>query len=215
MYHFFLGDIHFPIAPDSFKVRVGSNDREVDLVSGEDINILKAPGLKEISFKALLPEMKYPFCSYYGGFITGREIVRRIGEMKKKKEPVRFIVFRHRGLKYMGHVNISVSVDEYSVEESAEQGFDSVIDIKLKEYRYFYTRKYSENQSGSVSPVGTAAETERQKRGTVVVQSGDTLWDIAKRYYGDGSQYTKIYEANKNAIDDPRVIKPGLVLLVP
>ena len=30
--------------------------------------------------------------------------------------------------------------------------------------------------------------------------SGDCLWNIAKKYYGDGSQYTKIYEANKGTI---------------
>jgi LysM repeat protein len=41
---------------------------------------------------------------------------------------------------------------------------------------------------------------------TYIVQDGDTLWDIAVKVYGDGSQWTKIYDANHNLIngDDVR-----------
>ena len=47
-------------------------------------------------------------------------------------------------------------------------------------------------------------------------QSGDCLWNIAKKYYGDGSQYTKIYEANKGTIgSNPNLIKPGQKLVIP
>ena len=40
--------------------------------------------------------------------------------------------------------------------------------------------------------------------------------NIAKKYYGDGSQYTKIYEANKGTIgSNPNLIKPGQKLVIP
>lgn len=46
--------------------------------------------------------------------------------------------------------------------------------------------------------------------------SGDCLWNIAKKYYGDGSQYTKIYNANKETIGaNPNVIKVGQKLVIP
>ncbi|MBQ9604224.1 MAG: LysM peptidoglycan-binding domain-containing protein [Firmicutes bacterium] len=216
MYHFFLGDIHFPITPESFEVKVGSNNRTVNLLSGDDINILRAPMLKEISFKAVLPEEKYPFCSSYGGFVKGSKIAERIGKMKKNNETVQFIVFRSRGLQYLGHTHISVNVEDYSVEESAEQGYDRVLKIRLKEYRYYFTRIYQENGDGSLSPTGIAPKTaESGKTGIVTVKSGDTLWDIAQRYYGSGSEYMKIYNANKDKLNDPRVILPGQQLVMP
>ncbi len=44
---------------------------------------------------------------------------------------------------------------------------------------------------------------------------GDTLWDLAEKYYGDGSQWEKIYNANTDQIDDPSTIYPGQRLLIP
>ena len=216
MYHFFLGDVHFPITPESFEVKIGSNNKIVNLLTGEDINILRAPMLKEISFKAILPEDKYPFCSNYGGFVKGSKIAERIKQMKTNNETVQFIVFRSRGLQYLGHTNIKVNVEDISIEESAEQGFDSVLRIRLKEYRLYFTRTYTANADGSLSPTGVKTETPgKSGAGTVTVKSGDTLWDLAQRYYGNGSQYMKIYEANRDKLDDPRLILPGQQLVIP
>lgn len=49
----------------------------------------------------------------------------------------------------------------------------------------------------------------------VVVQPGNSLWRIARRLYGEGVQYTVIYEANQAQIRDPDLIYPGQVLDVP
>lgn len=48
-----------------------------------------------------------------------------------------------------------------------------------------------------------------------VVKKGDTLWGIAKMYYGNGSQYVKIYEANKDKIKNPNLIYPQQKFLIP
>lgn len=50
---------------------------------------------------------------------------------------------------------------------------------------------------------------------TYTVKKGDTLWGIAKKYYGKGSQYTKIYNANKDKIKNPNLIYPGQVIKIP
>ena len=47
------------------------------------------------------------------------------------------------------------------------------------------------------------------------VKKGDTLWKIAVHYYGDGSLYGKIFEANKHILKDPNVIKIGQKLKIP
>jgi nucleoid-associated protein YgaU len=50
------------------------------------------------------------------------------------------------------------------------------------------------------------------------VAAGETLSDIALKYYGSAvkEKYMKIYEANKAVIgDNPNLIKPGQVLKIP
>jgi nucleoid-associated protein YgaU len=50
---------------------------------------------------------------------------------------------------------------------------------------------------------------------TYTVKSGDTLSRIAKEHLGDANAYMKIYEANRDQLKDPDVIKPGQVLKIP
>ncbi|POX90959.1 lectin [Mycobacterium kansasii] len=45
------------------------------------------------------------------------------------------------------------------------------------------------------------------------VVSGDTLWGIAERFYGDGNKYQVLVDAN--AIPNPDLIHPGQVLTIP
>ena len=50
---------------------------------------------------------------------------------------------------------------------------------------------------------------------SVVVQPGNSLWRLARRLYGEGVQYTVIYEANRDQIRDPDLIYPGQVFDAP
>jgi nucleoid-associated protein YgaU len=48
-----------------------------------------------------------------------------------------------------------------------------------------------------------------------VVQQGDTLSQIAKSVYGEATRWREIYEANKQKIKDPKIIRPGQELHIP
>jgi nucleoid-associated protein YgaU len=50
---------------------------------------------------------------------------------------------------------------------------------------------------------------------TYTVEKGDTLSAIAKKFYGDASDYPVIFEANKPMLSDPDKIYPGQVLRIP
>lgn len=51
--------------------------------------------------------------------------------------------------------------------------------------------------------------------GTYVVVEGDSLSKIAKRHYGDGKKWSRIYEANRDLLKDPDLIYPGQILRIP
>jgi nucleoid-associated protein YgaU len=49
------------------------------------------------------------------------------------------------------------------------------------------------------------------------VKEGENLWQIARYWeiYGDGRMWTRIYEANRDQIEDPNLIRPGWILTIP
>jgi nucleoid-associated protein YgaU len=64
--------------------------------------------------------------------------------------------------------------------------------------------------SGPAAPAAEAAgET------IYVVKSGDTLSGIAKKVYGKAGRWPEIYEANRDRIENPKLIRPGWKLRIP
>jgi len=57
-----------------------------------------------------------------------------------------------------------------------------------------------------VTAPGAAGGSDNRKLSIV---KGDNLWNIARAHYGEGLQYTIIFNANKNQIRDPDLIYPG------
>jgi nucleoid-associated protein YgaU len=49
----------------------------------------------------------------------------------------------------------------------------------------------------------------------VTVQTGATLWAIARDRYGDGTLFVRVLDANKDSIRDPDLIYPGQVFELP
>ena len=64
-YYVFLGVIPLPITPAKISITTPSKNQTVTLINDGEINILKTPGLREISFDFLLPQNKYPFMNEF------------------------------------------------------------------------------------------------------------------------------------------------------
>ena len=68
--------------------------------------------------------------------------------------------------------------------------------------------------SGGGATTARDSQTGAASTKTYTVQSGDCLWNLAEKYYGDGSQYKKLAAANPE-ITNPNLIYPGQVLTIP
>lgn len=65
-------------------------------------------------------------------------------------------------------------------------------------------------------PTPTPEPTPEPVATTYTVGVGDNLWGIAVLFYGDGTRWTEIYDANAGTIgDNPSLIQPGMVLTIP
>jgi len=68
-------------------------------------------------------------------------------------------------------------------------------------------------RSPAAAPASAAAPVAAERFYEVV--SGDTLSKIAQKYYGKASAYMKIFEANRDILSNPDLIKPGQKLRIP
>lgn len=71
--------------------------------------------------------------------------------------------------------------------------------------------------SKTKKPTQNGTQQVQKKRVNVyhTVKQGDTLWSIAVQYYGDGSRFNEIYNANKTRIPRMAVLNVGTALYIP
>jgi nucleoid-associated protein YgaU len=62
--------------------------------------------------------------------------------------------------------------------------------------------------------VSTTPQPVTEER-TYEVVAGDTLGAIAQKYYGKATEYMKIFEANRDILENPDLIKVGQKLKIP
>lgn len=219
MYSFFIDGMELPIAPQKLTVKIKGNNKTLTLINEGDINFLRAPGLTEITFDAVLPMLgQYSFAN---GYRRPDSYLNKLESLMTDKKPFRFLVSRvSPSGRLLYDTNMKVSLENYTVTEDATKGPDVTVSITLKQYISYSTKTVT-----VVKPKPEKKPVVQQKKKretysapkvkTYTVKSGDCLWNIAKKYYGNGAQYTKIYNANKGKIKNPNLIYPGQVLTIP
>jgi len=218
MYYFYMGSVLLPIAPEKFTLKVKNANKTMTLINEGEVNFLKNAGLTDLEFDVLIPAVQYSFAKYVDGFKSPAWFTNYFEELKVSKKPFQFIISRQMpDGKLLFDNDITVSMESYTVKEEAKNGFDLVVSIKLKQYRPFGTKIVTvTGNSASVNNQRPVANSPAPKQGTTyTVKKGDCLWNIAKKFYGNGSKYTKIYEANKDKIRNPNLIYVGQVLTIP
>lgn len=72
----------------------------------------------------------------------------------------------------------------------------------------------SSSNSGTAVPEASTVVESGASSVSYTVERGDTLWKIAVKFYGDGNQWQRIYEDNKNVLSNPNKIYAGQVLVI-
>lgn len=211
---------------DNTTYRLPTNPEQIEISSTQAIEkyeILKLGQiavpthieLKEYSFECEFPHSPLHYVETSGDFKDVDFYLRLFEQWRKEKTPIRFIASNGIG----DEINILVLIEELTVVERAGEEGDKYISFKLLEYREFEKKSVvivnSTTNIATVKKEESTPKVNPKSNSTYVVQSGDTLWAIAKKYYGNGNQYTKIYNANKDKIKNPNLIYPGQKLVIP
>ena len=223
MFRFYLANMLLPITPSKLSLKVKNMNKTVTLINEGEVNIIKIKGLREFSFEFLLPFTDYSFAAVSRAK-KQKHYLDKLNQLKINKRPFQFVVKRPKGFK----TNIKVTLEDLNITEDAQEGRDIKVSVTLKEYRHYGTKKVVFVQPPSPAIGETKQEEKKeeakitenrdastaQKPKTHLVKRGDTLWGLAKRYYGNGSLYPKIVSANPK-IKNPNLIIDGWELVIP
>ena len=126
-----------PITPSKVTVKINNQNKTMTLINGEEINILKAAGLSDVSFELVLPQVSYPFSN--GGAQSAAYYLSLFERLKVSKTPFQFILNRQKPGGGMFHyTNLTVGLETYEITDDAGEGFDVKVKINLKQYRAYY-----------------------------------------------------------------------------
>lgn len=170
--------------------------------------------LQTITIQSFFPDPKtgnkYQ-CSYGNPY----DSVKLIKKMKDSGKPIRLLITET-------DINMEVLIDNF--EYGMSSGTDVHYSITMTEYRKIHIPKVADNNNLTVAPTNPPrpnpspskpdSNNNGERRHTV--KGNDTLWGIAKMYYGNGSQWGKIWDRNKPMRSgNPNLIYTGEVVIIP
>lgn len=143
------------------------------------------------------------------------EEVVKIWNFERDAEAVGLVIGGKGYGKYRWTIKDHKTKMEYT--DAAGDMYAVEVSVDLMEY----LKGESHNTSSAApadAPTVPAATGSGSGGGGIIytVKKGDNLWTIAKKFYGNGADYSKIYEANKDTIgNNPNLIYPGQTFTIP
>ena len=208
--------IRFPVVPPSIGVNRSNNIDTESVIKLGEVPIFNGTSLKTIEFTSFFPNQEYSFCDYTG-FMKPYEFSEKIQKWMYEGKPLRVIVTD-------SPTNMQCLIQQFdTVEQDGTR--DLYFTLNLLEYRPIEvpnlsssnTSSNSNNTQNTSRPNEVNTNSNNQQKTHKVVK-GDTLYDIAKKYYGNGNLYPKIKEANKTkypSLAKNNIIQAKWELIIP
>lgn len=206
-----------PVNPEELEINSVQAIEKYEILKLGQIAIPAYMELTEYSFEVEFPHEELQYVETLGDFKDANYYIKLFSQWRSSLKPVKFMA--SNGID--DDIYSFVLIEEVkSVEKAGEEG-DKYISFKLLEYREY--EKKSNPTVVTTTSTGKAVksvkapseETNPKNKGYYIVKQDDTLWSIAKKMYGNGAKYTKIFNANKDKIKHPSLIYAGQKLVIP
>jgi hypothetical protein len=224
-----------PVLPESIEVKeegqgktyniIGKGGRTEETRAGE-INVIKSPKLREVSFSSLFPAQWAPYVYVKPDVLKKPfEYIDLIRKWMATKRPIRFICVGGRfQVDFNADLNFPASIESFEWKEVAGSPGDIEYTIHLKEYVFYAARQLVPitNAAGEevLTPKSPVRPDERIRPETYTLVPGDTLIKVAMKFYQkdgfpDSSRYKDIQELNGISDYESTRLMPGRVIKLP
>jgi len=200
--------LQFPMLPSEVSVKTAQQFAAYSILRIGEVKIPSGTQADSFSWSGIFPGAARRNDPYIRAWQDPKSVYNWISGLRVKNDrPVKV-----RLLITETPINCDVYLSDFTVTPRGGYG-DINYSITLVQAREIIVRKSSE---AAASPEKTTRRPSPPAAQTYTVVKGDSLWKIAQKFYGKGSDYTKIYEANKGTIGaNPNLIYPGQVFTIP
>ena len=210
--------IFFPVNPEKIQYKSGTSFQEYEIIEKGSAKIPAGQKISLIGWECFFPGSTLKNEPYVKTWKNPSTLHKQLETWKNNGTQLNLNITE-------SPFNISVYIDTYDVTIQDAFGslhyaieFSKVVNIAVNTVP---------KEKNTTSGTNRTSKTNKQEKYTV--RKRDCLWDIAKKSYGtkNGSQWTKIYEANKTVIEttakkygkknsnNGHWIYPGTVLNIP
>ena len=204
--------LQIPVLPSEFEVEVAGEYDNKRIVKGKKVDVFNGEDLETATLESFFPaDPNVPYASC-NGILDPYSYVDTIKKWVKEGTVLRYIVTDT-------NINMSCRIKSFSFREQDGTG-DVYYSISIQEHnevKFTKVKKQTEKKPSTANKgnrPSKPASTNKQVR-YYTVKKGDCLWNISKKYYGKGSDYNKIFNANKDKIKNPSLIYPGQKFVIP
>lgn len=203
--------LQFPMLPTEISVKKGNQFASYTILQKGEVKIPSGTQLDSFSWSGILPGKKRRNDPYIRAWQNPKAIYNWITNLKAKGgKPV-----KARLLITETPINCDVYLSVFQATPTGGYG-DINYSITLTQAKQIKVTKSAKKVQVLMNAPKNEERPSAPAAQTYTVVKGDCLWKIAQKFYGNGSQYTKIYEANKGTIGgNPNLIYPGQVLTIP
>lgn len=182
------------------------NTYEFNTINQGEVLAIGKKKLKSMTINSIFPNHEYPF------LLTKKipkpeECISIIQKWRLSNKPIRVVIVDT-------DINLAMAIEDFSYGKPGGDGSGDVeFSLSLKEYSYLNVERSKKPSKVSGLKGRPKEKQPKDEAKKYTIKSGDTLWDLADKTYGDGRKWKAIAKANK--ITNPRTIPIGLNITIP
>lgn len=214
--------LRFPSVPESIKAKGNTSYQEYDIIGKGTYAFPAGTDLYTIQWKGMFwGEERKKITGLNRKWLSPSSCIKKLEQWKEKGTVLNLVVSG-------GNINRDVTIKSFEYEQTGGRG-DYEYSIVFVSYRQNKVSVMKESNKDADKKKDTVSRDDgKKKKKQYTVVQGDNLWSIARKFYGgSGSDWKKIYDANKSVIESTARkygysssnngwwIFPGCILTIP
>lgn len=193
--------LELPVPLQEYELGNPHNAYTFTTINNGDVIAIGKKKLRTLSINSFFPNQSYSYL-LKKDFPSPKECINLIEKWRLSGEPIRVTIIGTE-------INYAFVIDEFKWGKSGSDGSGDVnFTLDLTEYTYLNTEKSKSKNEVKNSSKSKLKDRPNDKKEVTShkVKYGDTLWDMAEKYLGNGNRWKEIAKANN--------IKDGWSLVV-